>query len=180
MFPAGRKLVSIYMKGMLALLTGALLFSCVPPSVEELSGDPLPTVIHVNLEKITPAGEEVSLERKQNSFLIFDVRDAFDNIAEEGEILYFYWFVDWDTDNLVEPIMTGEDSLQYFACEDEYDPPRLNGDYPSQRTIMVLATNQPLEDTSSAYLTEEEGVVLAMIDWSIQFEGADQCTGEFE
>ena len=112
--------------------------------------------------------------------MVFDVRDAFDNISETGEELFFYWFVDWDTDNQVEPIKVGEDSLQYFACEDEYDPPRLNGDYPTQRTVMVVATNQPLESASNAYLAEEEGLVMAMVDWSIQFEGSVQCTGELE
>ena len=168
------------MAPLLVVLSCLCVANCVPPSVDELSGSTLPNVIHIDLDKVTPSGEEVSLERKQNSFLVFDVRDAFDNIGDQGEELFFYWFVDWDTDNQVEPIMVGEDSLQYFACEDEYDPPQLNGDYPNQRTVMVVASNQPLDNATNAYLATEEGLVMAMVDWSIQFEGAVQCTGDLE
>ena len=161
----------------LLVLTLGFSIHCVPPSVEELSGPPLPSLIHVNLALITPPGEEISLVRKQDSFLVFDVRDAFDNIAEDGEDLFYYWYVDWDSDNLVEPVSVGEDSLQYFACIDEYDPPLLSGIYPQLRTLMVVATNQPLESPSFAYLTEEEGLIVAMVDWTIFFEGSNQCVG---
>jgi len=161
----------------LLMFTLGLSVHCVPPSVEELSGPPLPSLIHVNLALITPPGEEISLVRKQNSFLVFDVRDVFDNIAEDGEKLFYYWYVDWDSDNLVEPVSVGEDSLQYFACIDEYDPPLLSGIYPQLRTLMVVATNQPLETPDLAYLSEEEGLIVAMVDWTIFFEGSNQCVG---
>ena len=45
----------------------------------------------------------------------------------------------------------------------------------------------PLEDSEDVRVkqlpgdtAEEEGLVMAMVDWSVQFEGAVQCTGEFE
>lgn len=180
---AGRKQGLEFRSLCSAMGLGVLLFAlcpfqgCVPPSVEELSGPPLPSLIHVNLALVAPPGEEISLVRKPDSFLVFDVRDAFDNIAEEGEELFYYWYVDWDSDNLVEPVAAGEDSLQYFACVDEYDPPLLSGNYPQLRTLMVVATNQPLQEPSQAYLSQEENLIVAMVDWTIFFEGNSQCVG---
>jgi hypothetical protein len=159
----------------LALLFGS---ACVPPSIDDLSGPPTPSIVETVLSNITPAGEEVSLIRKQGSFLVFDVRNGFSYLAEEGQELFYYWYVDWDTDNQVIPLTAGEDSLQYFACGNEFDPPEINGTYPAQRTIMVIAATQALADESQAYLSQDEGLSLSMYDWTIVFEGPYQCIGD--
>ena len=62
----------------------------------------------ISLLSPLPGGDLTGPETGQ--FLVFDVRDAFDNIAEDGEDLFYYWYVDWDSDNLVEPVAAGEDS----------------------------------------------------------------------
>ena len=145
--------------------------------MDDLSGEPIPSSISVDLSRVSPKGEEVPITRRVGSFLILDVRGAFDDLPAQGEPVYLYWYVDWDLENQVAPIQEGPDTLQYFACQDEYDPPELSGAYPELRTLMVVATTVPLEDNTSAYLVADEGYAVAMVDWRIHFEGNGNCLG---
>ncbi len=161
---------------MLHALLGAI--GCVPPSVEDLSGGEVPALIGVDLGRVTPQGDVVSLIRRPENFLVFDVREAFQQSTSDSDPLFFYWYVDWDTDNLVAPVEEQTDSFQFFACSETYDLPRLNGTYPERRSIMVLATLQPLENPEQGYLEVTADVPLAVIDWTLSFEGQGSCIGD--
>ncbi len=150
---------------------------CVPPSVEDLSGPPVPNVVETELSNIKPEGERVSMVRLQGNFIIFDIRGAFENLADSNASLSYYWYVDWDHDNHVAPLATGLDTIQYFACGDQYDPPEVDGSYPATRTIMVVVSTGPLLVPEDAYLGAEEGVGVEFYDWTISFEQPYQCIG---
>ena len=142
--------------------------SCLPPPIDDEvqieSG-----LIFVP-EKLIPAGQVVSLERKAGVLQKFDVSNAYKD--PEGLPLSYYWYVDWSPNEseLAPPIDEVTARLTFAPCG-EYDLPEPGtSGLPSSRRIMVVVTNQPLEDDTRAYLGAAEGARVDAAWWVIQFQ----------
>ena len=129
----------------------------------------------VKLSKISPEGDHVTMIRSVAEFIDFDVRGVYTSSAGEQAALEYYWYVDWDHDNHVEPITKSFQVFKYVPCGSLTDPILPGGTYPSTRKILLVVSTESLEDSSLAYLGGAEDADVAFYDWTIEFKGADLC-----
>jgi len=149
--------------------------TCIPPSVEELSGATDEETIIINLAKIVPEGDHVTMIRSLAEFVDFDVRGAYTSSLGEQTALEYYWYVDWDHDNKVEPILEFQQVFHYVPCGTQTDPIGPGGIYPDIRKILLVVSSEELADKSLAYLGAAEGADVTFYDWTIEFKGVEQC-----
>lgn len=165
-------------RGVLAVLALAgFAGACVPPSVEDLSGDTGEVYLVTNFAEAIPAGDHVTMLRGPGEFTNFQVGDVFKNSAAPNSPLQYNWYVDWDTETPVVPLLNFGANFQYFACSSVFDPADPSGQYPDQRQVLVVASTSPLLEPENAYLSplEDPEGVLAYLDWTIGFQGDNVC-----
>lgn len=156
------------LSGRAALAALALLAtSCIPPPID----DPEPLVAGLLFfpDQLKPAMDTVKTVRNQaGQELVFDVRTAFKD--PEGKALTYYWYVSWDAEAPTKPIVKDTvGTLTFVPCTSK--DVLIAGARPATHRLMVVVTNEALEDETLATLGAADEARIAKVWWLIDFQG---------
>lgn len=148
----------------LATLTGT---GCIPPPIDD--AEPLVAGLLFFPDQLNPARDTIKTVRNQaGQELVFDVRAAFKD--PEGDPLTYYWYVSWDAESPTKPIVTDTvGTLTFVPCSSK--DILIGGVRPATHRLMVVVTNEPLEDDTLATLGASDEARIAKVWWLIDFQG---------
>ena len=148
----------------LALLLGT---GCLPPPID----DPQEVVAGLLFfpEQLKPASDVIVMRRDTPGQVVtFDVREAFED--PEGKQPTFYWYMSWDVQSPTAPLVKDTvGTLTFVPCTDL--DVTVGGVRPATHRVMVVVTDEPLEDETLATLGAPEGARVAKVWWLIDFQG---------
>lgn len=140
---------------------------CLPPPIDD------PEALVAGLlyfpEQLKPASDVIVMRRDTPGQVVtFDVREAFRD--PEGGQLTYYWYMSWDVQSPTAPVVVDTvGTLTFVPCTDL--DVTVDGVRPATHRVMVVASNEPLEDETMAMLGAPDEARVAKVWWLIDFQG---------